>query len=88
MTSPTATLDDLAAHAGASRRTLERLFVAETGMPIARWRRQLRLLQALQLLGAGQSVTHVAHMVGYATPSAFTAMFRAELGGTPAQYFR
>jgi AraC-like DNA-binding protein len=30
----------------------------------------------------------VAHMVGYATPSAFTAMFRAELGGTPAQYFR
>jgi AraC-like DNA-binding protein len=87
-TSPLATLDELSARAGASRRTLERLFVAETGMPIARWRRQLRLLQALQLLGAGHSVTEVAHEVGYATPSAFTAMFRAELGETPGQYFR
>jgi AraC-like DNA-binding protein len=56
-------------------------------MPIARWRRQLRLFQALQFLGAGHSVTEVANLVGYATPSAFTAMFRAELGETPARYF-
>jgi len=85
--SPAASLDDLATLSGASRRTLERLFVAETGMPIARWRRQLRLVQALRLLGAGHRVTEVAHLVGYATPSAFTAMFRAELGQTPARYF-
>lgn len=50
--SPSARLDDLASLCGASRRTLERLFIAETGMPIARWRRQLRLVQALRLLGA------------------------------------
>jgi AraC-like DNA-binding protein len=86
-TSPFGGLDELAAGAGASRRTLERLFVAETGMPIARWRRQLRLVQALRLLGAGHRVTDVAHRVGYATPSAFSAMFRAELGRTPGQYF-
>jgi AraC-like DNA-binding protein len=85
--SPAASLDDLAILSGASRRTLERLFVAETGMPIARWRRQLRLVQALRLLGAGHRVTEVAHLVGYATPSAFTSMFRAELGQTPARYF-
>jgi len=85
--SPTGSLQELAAKAGASRRTLERLFVAETGMPIARWRRQLRLVQALRLLGAGHAVTEVAHLVGYATPSAFTAMFHAELGQTPARYF-
>lgn len=85
--SPFGGLDELAAGAGASRRTLERLFVAETGMPIARWRRQLRLVQALRLLGAGHSVTDVAHRVGYATPSAFTAMFRVELGRTPGRYF-
>jgi AraC-like DNA-binding protein len=85
--SPTAGVSELAQSVGASRRTLERLFLAETGMPIARWRRQLRLLQALRLLGAGYAVTDVAHRVGYSTPSAFGAMFRAELGQTPARYF-
>jgi AraC-like DNA-binding protein len=85
---PAAPLDVLVRRAGASRRTLERLFVAETGMPLARWRRQLRLVAALQLLGAGLAVTEVAHRVGYSTPSAFTAMFRSELGQTPASYFR
>ena len=80
-------LDALAARAGASRRTLERLFLAETGMALARWRRQLRLVQALRLLGAGHSVTDVAQRVGYSTPSAFTAMFRAELGRSPGRYF-
>jgi len=44
-------------------------------MPIARWRRQLRMVQALRLLGAGHQVTEVALLIGYATPSAFTSMF-------------
>lgn len=85
--SPAASVAELATTVGASRRTLERLFLADTGMPIARWRRQLRLLQALRFLGAGYAVTDVAHRVGYSTPSAFSAMFRAELGQTPARYF-
>lgn len=84
--SPSVGIAELATTVGASRRTLERLFVSDTGMPIARWRRQLRLLQAVRLLGAGHAVTDVAHRVGYATPSAFSAMFRAELGQTPAHY--
>jgi AraC-like DNA-binding protein len=84
---PTTSLDALASRVGASRRTLERLFVAETGLPVARWRRQLRLVQALRLLAAGHAVTDVAHRVGYSTPSAFAFMFRAELGQTPASYF-
>jgi AraC-like DNA-binding protein len=85
--SPTASLDELVPRAGASRRTLERLFAAETGMPLARWRRQLRLLEALRLLGSGHPVTEVARVIGYSTPSAFTAMFRTELGQAPARYF-
>jgi AraC-like DNA-binding protein len=77
-----------AAQAGASRRTLERLFRAETGLSIGRWRQRQRLIHALQLLAQGRSVTHVAHAVGYATPSAFTVMFHAELGTTPSRYFQ
>jgi len=47
----------LARQAGASRRTIERLFVAETGMTVAEWRRRLRLLHAVRLLAEGEPVT-------------------------------
>lgn len=73
--------------AGASARTLARLFVAETGLSFGAWRRQLRLHEALARLAAGASVTQVAYAVGYESPSAFIAMFRAETGATPARYF-
>ena len=79
-------LDRLAVGAGASRRTLERLFLAETGMTIGQWRGRLRLVRAVEQLAAGQPVTAVAGALGYATPSAFTAMFRAQLGGPPRRY--
>ena len=72
---------------GASKRTLERLFVAETQMTFGRWRQQLRLLHALRLLAAGQPVTNVALDVGYESPSAFIAMFKRALGKTPSRYF-
>lgn len=73
--------------AGASARTLARLFQAETGISFARWRQQARLLRALELLGAGAAVTSVALDLGYDSPSAFITMFRAQLGTTPGKYF-
>jgi AraC-like DNA-binding protein len=79
-------LGQLVSGVGASRRTLERRFRTDTGMTIGQWRARLRLVRALELLAAGQPVTAVAGAVGYATPSAFTAMFRAQLGEPPARY--
>lgn len=73
---------------GASRRTLERLFRAETGMTIGAWRRRARFIGALRRLADGESVTAVAHKVGYSTPSAFTYAFRRELGERPGLYFQ
>ncbi len=55
-------------------------------MTIGQWRQRLRLVRALELLAAGEPVTAVATAVGYATPSAFTAMFRAQLGEPPTGY--
>jgi AraC-like DNA-binding protein len=72
---------------GLSTRTLERRFVSETGMSVANWGRQARLLQSLRLLAAGDSVKSVATAAGYRTPSAFVAAFRAVFGETPARYF-
>jgi AraC-like DNA-binding protein len=73
--------------AGASKRTVERLFQEEIGMTPGKWRQQLRLMQALRLLADGAKVTQAAVDAGYSTPSAFIAMFRKALGRTPKAYF-
>ncbi len=73
--------------AGASPRTLARLFHRETGMGFTRWRQHARLLRALELLAAGGSVTEVALDLGYDSTSAFITMFRESLGATPGRYF-
>lgn len=81
------TLDQWASRVGASARTLARLFVKETKLSFALWRRQLRLLVALEALAHGQSVTAAALDVGYQDTSAFVSMFRRALGKTPGRYF-
>lgn len=84
---PAAPQASIARRAGASIRTLERLFQRETAMPLGRWRRRARVLAALRWLADGASITATAAEVGYATPSAFVAAFRRELGTTPGRYF-
>ena len=72
---------------GASRRTLERIFRAETAMSLGQWLRRQKLLHALRLLAAGEGVNTIALELGYNSASAFIAMFRRELGQTPKRYF-
>ncbi len=81
-------LDEWGRTVGSSERTLARLFVTETGLSFAWWRTTARLAAALRLIAAGMSASAVAYRVGYATPSAFVAAFRREIGTTPAEYFR
>lgn len=79
-------LEDFGRRAGATGRTLARLFRRETGMTFDKWRRQLRLLEAIRQMGEGRAVTEVAYQLGYQSPSAFTAMFRRALGASPSKY--
>lgn len=81
------TLAALCADCGASKRTIERLFIAETKMTFSQWRRQLRLLHAMQSLASGEKVTGAAWDAGYRSTSAFIVMFRRQLGQTPTRYF-
>ena len=81
-------LDELALIAGASSRTLSRLFVRETGMTFGVWRKRLVLQEAIDRLGKGQNVTCVAFDLGYQSLSAFIEMFRQSLGASPRQYLR
>jgi AraC-like DNA-binding protein len=73
---------------GASRRTIERLFVTSTGMTFGKWRQQLRMMEAMRLLGSGAKITHAALEAGYSTPSAFISAFRKAFGSTPTKYFQ
>ncbi len=81
------TLETLCVDCGAGKRTIERLFITETRMTFSKWRQQLRLLHAMQLLASGEKVTGAALDVGYSSTSAFISMFRRQLGTTPTRYF-
>ena len=78
-------VESLSGEAGASRRTMERLFLAETGMTVGEWRRRLRLLHAVSLLAGGESVTNVAIAAGYSRTRAFIATFNKAFGTTPSR---
>ncbi|HEY8186987.1 MAG TPA: helix-turn-helix transcriptional regulator, partial [Pyrinomonadaceae bacterium] len=80
-------LDHLTKEIGASKRTIERLFQSETEMTFGKWRQQLRMLHALRLLAAGETVTTAALEVGYDSTSAFISAFRTTLGTTPGRYY-
>jgi AraC-like DNA-binding protein len=79
------TLEELAAKAGLSARTMTRLFLRDTGLSFRGWRRRMRLLKSLSGLEAGDSVTKVALDCGYTSTSAFSAAFRKEFRQTPSE---
>ncbi len=81
-----ATLAELGRRAGASARTLSRLFDQELGMSFHRWRTQLRIHHALVLLAGGTSVTDTAIVCGWSNPSSFIEAFRGAVGQTPGRY--
>lgn len=78
---------DWASFSGCSSRTLARLFLEEFGLSFHAWRQQVRLMAAFPRLAKGESVTTVAVDLGYASPGAFTEMFRRRLGAPPSHYF-
>jgi AraC-like DNA-binding protein len=82
------TLEEAAALACVSSRTLSRLFVAETGMTYRDWCIKLKLLEAIRRLGAGDAISTIAYELGYESTSAFTYMFRKCIGKTPGEFVR
>ncbi|OAT32645.1 AraC family transcriptional regulator [Buttiauxella brennerae ATCC 51605] len=80
------TLEQWASQLAMSERNLARLVVKETGLSFRRWRQQLQLIIALQLLIGGSSVQQVASELGYDSTNAFITMFKKALGNTPGRY--
>ena len=84
--SSSANLADLAREAGASLRTLQRLFPAQTGLTLEAWRQKARLIAGVAALSGGGSVTATALDCGYESPSAFITAFKRQFGVTPGKF--
>ena len=81
-----ATLAERAETIGASERTVARMFRDQLGMSWQQWRQQAVLAHAIPLLARGMPVSQVASASGYATDSAFCAMFKAATGQSPTSF--
>ena len=80
-------LDDLAWAAGASARTITRLFPAETHLSFRAWRQRARILASIAALEAGRvPVSAVAARFGFSSAAAFGYAFRKVLGVAPGVY--
>ncbi|WP_084656240.1 AraC family transcriptional regulator [Pandoraea norimbergensis] len=81
------TLDQWARYAGASPRTIGRLFRQELNMSFVQWRQQVILAQAIPLASKGYPLARIARELGYRSQSAFSAMFKRTFGRTPSEFF-
>jgi len=83
----TPTLDELAARAGMSRRSLTRHIRARTGGSLGEWLKRVRVGRAQELLAGGaRGLDDVAARCGFPDAHALRAAFRSELGQTPTQW--
>jgi AraC-like DNA-binding protein len=81
-----AALEGWAREAGASTRTVARLFRLELGTGFVQWRQQVLLAKALALAARKLPMARIAAELGYASPSAFTAMVRRSVGAPPSVF--
>ena len=81
-----ATLDGWARTCGASPRTVARLFRSELGTTFMQWRQQVLLAHAVALAARKMPMASIAAELGYASPSAFSAMVRRSVGAPPSRF--
>lgn len=82
----TPTIAELAQLCNISPRQLQRGFRVSRGCTLGRFIEQCRIANAKRLLQRGDSITHVAHTLGYASQSSFSQSFRRATGMTPASF--
>ena len=57
-------------------------------MTFSQWRERARPLSAVRKIAAGKEGIEIASKCGYASQSAFSAMFRQHFGVSPSALFR
>lgn len=82
------TVEQWAARAFSSARTLRRDFLADTGLTFEQWRLRCRLSAAVELLASGYDIDRTVARVGFATRNGFDRAFRQHVGTTPHEFCR
>jgi transcriptional regulator GlxA family with amidase domain len=83
------TLDEIAAHAGMSTRTLNRRFREQAGTTPLQWLHRARVRRAQYLLETtAHPVERIAAQTGFGSPTAFRERFRKVVGTSPQGYRR
>ncbi|BAU94527.1 AraC family transcriptional regulator [Corynebacterium suranareeae] len=82
------TIEEWAWLTSTSTRTIARAFKTETGMTFTQWRTNVRMASAVELLGAGVTVTQVTRKVGYSNVSAFSTAFKRTTGRHPTDFIQ
>ena len=83
---PKTTLLALCQKAGASVRTLQRIFRRDARTDFETWRRQVRMMKAVELQTQGTTIKQISHAVGYRQASTFVAAFRRTFGMPPKSW--
>jgi AraC-like DNA-binding protein len=81
-------LETLSKNAGASSRTIARLFKSETGYTFRQWRSRFRLMNSLEAINNGANTNTVAYQLGYKSVSSFIAEFKKMYGMSPQDYIK
>jgi CheY-like chemotaxis protein len=81
------TREDVAAYVGVSEGYLSRTFQDELGLAPITYLNRYRVNQAKRLLREGaQTITEIAHAIGFPDSNYFSRVFRREVGVSPKQF--
>lgn len=78
---------DWACFMNTSIESLRQTFHTELGQGFREWRGRMRSLAAAELLALGERSARIATLLGYRSPSIFSATFRRQLGVAPKDFF-
>lgn len=78
-------LDEWASKVAASTKTIQRVFMARTGLSFQQWRNYVRMTRALELHGLGMRQLDIAMAVGYSTEGAYAQAFKKFYGYPPSR---
>lgn len=81
-------IEEIARSADASVYHLCKVFRQQTGMTMTRYRMQLRLREAFDLVPASSDLLETAMGLGFSSHAYFTHAFRAQFGMTPSEHRR
>lgn len=79
-------LDEIASRAATSVRTASRVMQAETGLTFKVWRQRARIVQAMDQLSRGKTISQAASELGFASTASFSSAFRQVTAMTPTAF--